>query len=329
MFFKKVNVKKLCDEKWDIEFKVVKKDVWNSLKIFLVDVWKNETVGVRGKSNKWVLNSFTNATISNNMKLHKKKTSGIKAFNIYKIIFEILERLLQKKWSGFQKRLVRMRWMTDRICLKKRDKIKELLLKTTSASFIVSASSSLVRWGGVLQRLCYYVYKKIDCLIYQTVTTMIGLLFQMYGPEAGKREELMLCVESVGGVMLEAGMVINGKISVFMEMQQNSSNRVCESITQKTEKLLHWLYTTRRWVQSKSLWSGRKKTDSTLDVSSVLARPESEEVFYWSSLQSIKPTVELQIFTLCTWVDEELLWYKTYRQYLSYWGQFLAGTYKN
>lgn len=49
---------------------------------------------------------------------------------------------------------------------------------------------------GLMQRSVYSGHKRMHCLIYQTVCTPDGLIFHMYGPEAGRRHDLTLYRQS-------------------------------------------------------------------------------------------------------------------------------------
>lgn len=50
--------------------------------------------------------------------------------------------------------------------------------------------------GHMLQRACYFGHKRMHCLTYQTITTSDGLIFALYGLEAGRRHNFTLLRDS-------------------------------------------------------------------------------------------------------------------------------------
>lgn len=64
----------------------------------------------------------------------------------------------------------------------------------TCVGFINYTKHQMCHPGGAgeNQRARYYGNKQCHCLVYQTVTTPDGLMFNLYGPEAGRRYDMTL-----------------------------------------------------------------------------------------------------------------------------------------
>ena len=79
--------------------------------------------------------------------------------------------------------------------------------------FIDCTKIKMTRPGGHggLQRSCYSGHKRFHCLIYQAVTTPDGLLFNLYGPEVGRRHDLTLLRQSGLQDSLQNCLHINGR----------------------------------------------------------------------------------------------------------------------
>lgn len=63
----------------------------------------------------------------------------------------------------------------------------------------------------MLQRSTYSKHKRVHCLIYQSTTMPDGLMFYMYGPEMGKRHDMMPYRENGLGKILKTVLAINSK----------------------------------------------------------------------------------------------------------------------
>lgn len=64
---------------------------------------------------------------------------------------------------------------------------------------------------GTLQRARYSGHKRFHCLVYQTVTTPDGLVLPMYGPEVGRRHDMILYREIGIDTQLLQSLLIDGK----------------------------------------------------------------------------------------------------------------------
>ena len=65
--------------------------------------------------------------------------------------------------------------------------------------------------SGTLQRARYSGHKKFHCLVYQTVTTLDGLVFSMYGPDVGSHHGMTLYREIGIDAQLRDSLPIDGK----------------------------------------------------------------------------------------------------------------------
>lgn len=83
---------------------------------------------------------------------------------------------------------------------------------TNCVGFIDCTKIQMSRPGGIgaNQRTCYSGHKRFHCLIYQTVTTPDGLMFNLYGPEVGRRHDMTLFRESGLNDVLRDGLMIGG-----------------------------------------------------------------------------------------------------------------------
>ena len=79
--------------------------------------------------------------------------------------------------------------------------------------FIACTKIKMTRPGGHggLQRSCYSGHKRFHCLIYHTVTTPDGLLFNLYGPKVGRRHDLTLLRQNRLQDSLQNCLHINGR----------------------------------------------------------------------------------------------------------------------
>ena len=72
--------------------------------------------------------------------------------------------------------------------------------------------------SAVLQLSVYSGHKRFHCLIYQTVTTPDGLLFYMYGPEMGRRHDMMLYRESgMDGILQSTFHIGGGQYCLYVD----------------------------------------------------------------------------------------------------------------
>ena len=78
--------------------------------------------------------------------------------------------------------------------------------------FIDCTKIQMSRPGGhrSIQRSCYSGHKRFHCLIYQTVTTLDGIIFNLYGPEVGRRHDLTLRRDSGLKGRLQACLNVDG-----------------------------------------------------------------------------------------------------------------------
>lgn len=64
---------------------------------------------------------------------------------------------------------------------------------------------------GFNKRACYSGHKRFHCLIYQTITTPDGLIFHLFGPEAGKLLDITLYRQSGMYSILKQALNIYGQ----------------------------------------------------------------------------------------------------------------------
>eukprot|EP00171_Calliarthron_tuberculosum_P007558 IDg7558t1 len=65
--------------------------------------------------------------------------------------------------------------------------------------------------SGAIQRSCFSGHKRFHCLVYQTVTTPDGLMFNLYGPEVGRRHDMTLYRESNLDAVLQEALLVDGR----------------------------------------------------------------------------------------------------------------------
>ena len=76
--------------------------------------------------------------------------------------------------------------------------------------FIDCTKIQMRRPGGssMNQRSCYAGHERFHCLLYQTITTPDGLMFDLYGPEVGRRHDMTLLRESGLDQQIQDNMII-------------------------------------------------------------------------------------------------------------------------
>ena len=128
------------------------------------------------------------------------------------------------------------------------------------------------RPGGVAikQRVCYSVHKRFHCLIYQTITTPVGLMFYLYGTEVGRRYDMTLYTESGLDVSLQQVMVGDGKqyclyadaayiLRVYLQVafpraSSTPTQRVYGAHMSAVREAVEWTY-----KDLKQMWSSQDK----------------------------------------------------------------------
>ena len=134
---------------------------------------------------------------------------GMRSSAMSEIFWEVVEEFIETKGQLENFRTDLMQERAQLYAEAIQDKGKPL---GTCVGFIDCTKLQMSRLGGenALQRACYSGQKRFHCLIFQTVTTPDGLVFHIFGPEAGQCHDMTLFRQSGLNEELQSHFMVGG-----------------------------------------------------------------------------------------------------------------------